>query len=81
MEEMMAKYNGHPNWQQWNVSLWINNDQGLYNMARECVGRAKSRKQAASDMLWWLNDSGIEKTPDGARYSVTSIINAMRGME
>jgi hypothetical protein len=27
-------YNGHKNYQTWNVLLWINNDEGLYNIAR-----------------------------------------------
>lgn len=35
----MAKYQGHKNWNHWNVSLWINNDEGLYKLARECIRR------------------------------------------
>lgn len=27
-------YNGHKNWNHWNVSLWINNDESIYRMAR-----------------------------------------------
>ena len=27
-------YNGHKNYQTWNVLLWINNDEGLYNIAK-----------------------------------------------
>lgn len=27
-------YNGHKNYQTWNVLLWINNDEKLYNIAR-----------------------------------------------
>lgn len=30
-------HNGHKNYETWNVSLWINNDQGLYNLAKECA--------------------------------------------
>ena len=30
-------YNGHKNWTHWNVSLWINNDEGLYLHARELI--------------------------------------------
>ena len=29
----MAKYQGHRSWNAWNVSLWINNDEGLYRAA------------------------------------------------
>ena len=28
-------YNGHKNWETWNVALWINNDEGLYEIAQE----------------------------------------------
>lgn len=28
-------YNGWTNYETWNVALWIGNDQGLYDLARE----------------------------------------------
>lgn len=78
----MAKFNGHKNWNHWNVSLWINNDEGLYNMAREHVRHARTKDEAARRMLNDLEDCGIPlKTPDGAPYSVSSIRGAMSGME
>jgi hypothetical protein len=40
----MAKYNGHKNWNHWNVSLWVNNDEGLYRMARENVCTHQQKK-------------------------------------
>lgn len=32
-----SSYNGHKNYNAWNVSLWINNDEGLYNMAKNYI--------------------------------------------
>lgn len=76
----MAKYNGHPSWAHWNVSLWIGNDEGLYATARECIRSTRNRKAAATLMLGTLRDSGITQTPDGANYTVTMIMHAMRGL-
>ena len=30
-------YTGYKNWTHWNVSLWINNDEGLYLHALELI--------------------------------------------
>jgi len=77
----MSKFNGHKNYNHWNVALWVNNDEGLYRMAldhvRNCSG---GREKAASNMLDELNDQGITRTPDGAPYSKTAIRAAMVGM-
>ncbi len=87
----MAKYNGHKNWNHWNVSLWINNDEGLYSIARNMITQYryyrsfsmhgyKPRDIAAQKMLERLHDEGVTHTPDGAPYSVSSIRAAMVGM-
>lgn len=73
----MAKYNGHRSWNAWNIALWIGSDEGLYNMAKDCIREMKTREQAARRMLSYLDG---QKTPDGAIYNKTCILEAMRGL-
>jgi hypothetical protein len=40
-------YNGHPTWTKWNVSLWLGNDEGLYEMARRAIRRNRTKDDAA----------------------------------
>ena len=75
----MSTYNGHKNWNRWNVSLWINDDEGLYRLAMH-YARRYTRKEAAQLMLNDLEEMGVTKTPDGAPYSISSIRAAMVGM-
>jgi hypothetical protein len=75
-------YQGHKNWNHWNVSLWINNDEGLYRMALEQFRqRNTTNREAAQAMLSELHEMGLNKTPDGAPYSVSSIMGAMADYE
>lgn len=84
----MAKYNGHKNWNHWNVALWINNDEALYRNAvfyRDHfrvfrVAHGMGAELAARAFLQHMQDQGITQTPDGAPYSVSSIRAAMVGM-
>lgn len=70
----MAKYNGHRSWNAWNVSLWINNDEGLYRMAQDYAKRY-GIERGARHMAAMLDG---EKTPDGAKYNLTCVREAMR---
>lgn len=72
----MAKYNGHKNWNHWNVSLWINNDEGLYQTAQDCIAYTDTKEAAARLLMSRLSD----KTPDGAPYSKSAVRAALVGM-
>ena len=30
------EYNGWSDWTTWNCALWINNEKGLYEIAKDC---------------------------------------------
>lgn len=53
----MSEYNGHPSYEHWNVSLWVNNDQGLYEIALE------SSREHFIDLCW----EHFRQTPDHVR--------------
>lgn len=73
---MSKTYNGHKNWNYWNVSLWINNDEGLYNFARELV-RKLGKDRAAQT---FVDECGASETPDGAKYTKSAVRAALVGM-
>lgn len=69
----MKEFNGYRSWNAWNVSLWINNDESLYRWARDLVkqfGYTEAVRIMAQDLAG-------QRTPDGARYNVTSIRTAI----
>jgi hypothetical protein len=71
----MKPYNGHRSWNAWNVSLWLGNDEGLYNL---CIGHLKTARTKDLAARRILRDLQGERTPDGARYNLTSIREAIR---
>lgn len=73
----MAKgYNGWPSWNQWNVALWVRNDEGLYRLARECRRETRNLDEAARLLLEYLPG----ETPDGAKFNLTSVKGAIRDL-
>lgn len=63
-------YNGWHNYETWNAALWIGNDEGLYNLARECrtyanfvetmrdLGGGEIAHETPDGVAW--NDSGLD---------------------
>ena len=58
------EYNGWSDWTTWNCALWIGNDEGLYDMARNCV-----------DYIDFINNviDFLPKTPDGAIWDEADV--------
>lgn len=71
---MGKEYNGHKDWDHWNVSLWLNNDEEVYRM----MCRFARFPDGAYKMLQWLGEGS--KTPDGARYTLGRIKAAMQDL-
>jgi hypothetical protein len=67
-------YNGHRSWNAWNVSLWLNNDEGLYGLMQDAIKRHKPKARAARHLTRELEG---RRTPDGGRYNFTTILAAM----
>ena len=61
----MSNYNGWTNYETWNVALWIGNDEGLYNVAREC--------RDYSEFSCLMRDMGIIGTLDGVSWCASGL--------
>lgn len=73
----MQSYNGHRNWNAWNVSLWIYNEENTYKYARDLVKKYGVKK--ATKLL--IRDYLPPKTPDGATYNNLCVKLALEDME
>ena len=56
-------YNGWTNYETWNVSLWIGNDEGLYEMARDC------HRHGYEAFAESMKEIGSYETPDGVSWT------------
>lgn len=66
-------YNGHKNYNYWNVALWINNDYNIYLLATHICKTSSSIIQATKQ---FLNDMP-ERTPDGVKYTYWNVRTAL----
>ena len=45
----MAEYQGWHNYETWNVALWIDNDQGTYEMVKDWASNAWEESEVVAD--------------------------------
>ena len=65
-------YNGWTNYETWNVALWIDNDPGTYQEAREMARRAPSEGRLAKDLQGWVE----EMAPDLGASMFADLLSA-----
>jgi len=53
---MNKKYNGWKNYPTWNVSLWLNNDEGSYHELMRLLDRYPDNDQAAEAIREWVTE-------------------------
>jgi hypothetical protein len=63
-------YNGWTNYETWNVVLWIENDEDLYNLVNQF------EIACYEDLLDVLYDCGSKETPDGVKWTDPKINRA-----
>ena len=69
--------NGWKNYETWNVALWIQNEQSLYNLAMECWGFTEFKNVVRDDLGALTTQDGVAW--DDADYSeIQSMMNEMK---
>jgi hypothetical protein len=69
--------NGWTNYETWNASLWISNEEFLYNTARACVTFREEGEQPWTKFVRCMTEgqigSFLGETGDGVRWDDASI--------
>ena len=71
-------YNGHRDWNAWNVALWLFNDEALYRMMVAAVDANPGNLAMAAQVIL---DNTPEQTPDGALFTLEDIEDALEDWE
>jgi hypothetical protein len=64
-------YNGWPNYETWNVMLWMDNEEGAYREYREKVQRYQDKKRHFGGIAARAVCEACfgERTPDGVSFN------------
>ena len=70
---MNNTYNGWANYETWNASLWIGNDEFLYNTAKACVTYCGQNETPWDKFVRCMMDGDIGRfigqTGDGVKWN------------
>jgi hypothetical protein len=70
-------YQGHKNYNAWNVALYLFNEEPVYREMCRIVNSSRTLDRAAVRLLAELP----ERTPDGVRYTKTNVRLALQHWE
>ena len=70
-----TRFNGWKNYETWNISLWLQNDENLYSLCKEWVEHQVDFCYPVNYDIFrhTLNELCGETTPDGVRWDDESI--------
>ena len=84
-------YQGHKNYNCWNISLWIDNEYDLYKCLQRLLITDKSKDQIASEMVEVMNqyfetnyqthDLKKGHTPDGVKITFSNVREHLRQLK
>ena len=69
-------YNGWTNYETWNASLWIGNDEFLYNTAVACVEFANEGEGLYTKFIRCMDNCDNPTTGDDVRWDDPAIDHA-----
>jgi len=68
-----TSYNGWTNYETWNASLWMGNDEFLYNTAIACVRYCEGNDTPYDAFVRSMLNCGAETTGDGVKWDDAQI--------
>ena len=73
-------YNGHKNYNCWNVSLYIDNEYGLYMIMVSLFRRGLTKDLIAVELMNYMIYFYGTHTPDNVRITLSAVREHLRGL-
>lgn len=72
------EYNGYKSYNFWNISLYINNDQNLYDLAIMCINKHNNINLAT---LVFIDNLNYSYTPDNVLWTKAGVYSALLSLK